>query len=279
MHILYFHQRFCTSRGAIGIRSCEVMRRLRHHAYSATFLRYAGGSLWIALTDPNDIAFATTTPLTPGLPAIATIPNDCDIYMFRSAAPWFPKGVRAGNLLAIFAGTHGVASGLDTVPAVVRTLQNRGHKDINLALIGDGKPTAGLQERADRKGLRNLISHPSVYKARLVVASADLGLQILESIPTLYFLVVLSPTYSSIIARRTAGAKQLFWLASMIEDCGFAVPPHDAPAFAEALERVAADRVALTEKGARAASLAERHFDRSKLADQWVDWVTDGRKA
>ncbi|NYF32419.1 glycosyltransferase family 4 protein [Sphingopyxis sp. JAI108] len=406
MHILYLHQHFSTPRGATGIRSYEMARRLLHHGHrvtmvcgsygvgatglegpfrkgarrgvidgieviefdlsysnrdgflkrSATFLKYAWGSLRIALTQPYDIAFATTTPLTAGLPAIAarllrrkpfvfevrdlwpelpramgvitnplvlgamsalewtsyhsadrciglapgitqgiarrgiaesaiaTIPNGCDIDIFRSGAePWRPEGVGSDDLLAIFTGTHGVANGLNAVLDAARILQDRGRDDIKVALVGDGKLKAGLQERADREGLRNLIFHPPVDKAKLagLMAGADLGLQILANVPAFYYGTSPNKFFDYIAAGRPVLNNYPGWLADILveEGCGFAVPPDDPAAFADALEQAADGRAALKAMGKRAAALAERRFDRSRLADQWVEWVTEGRRS
>ena len=54
------------------------------------------------------------------------------------------------------------------------------------------------------------------------------------------------------------------------EDCGLAVPPGDASAFADALERAADNRDTLKAMGRRARGLAERDFDRARLADLWL---------
>ncbi len=44
MRVLYFHQHFCTPRGAAGIRSYEMARRLVHHGHAVTMVcgSYAG---------------------------------------------------------------------------------------------------------------------------------------------------------------------------------------------------------------------------------------------
>jgi glycosyltransferase involved in cell wall biosynthesis len=60
--------------------------------------------------------------------------------------------------------------------------------------------------------------------------------------------------------------------------CGFAVPPDDPSAFADALERAAANRTALREMGRRGRTLAEKAFDRAKLADRLVDWLEEAVK-
>jgi glycosyltransferase involved in cell wall biosynthesis len=62
------------------------------------------------------------------------------------------------------------------------------------------------------------------------------------------------------------------WVAGMIEDnrCGVVVPPGDASAFADALERLAGNRDDLVTMGRNGRALAERDFDRRQLASQFV---------
>ncbi|AKM08241.1 glycosyltransferase family 4 protein [Pelagerythrobacter marensis] len=406
MHVLYFHQHFSTPRGAVGIRSYEMARRLiaRGHRVtmvcgsyggghtglegrfsrgrrrgtidgidvvefdlsysnqdgflrrSATFLKYAWGSLRIALSEPYDLAFATTTPLTAGIPAIvarwlrrkpfvfevrdlwpelpramgvitnpfvlgamsalewlsyrsanrcialapgiaqgiarrgvsegaiATIPNGCDIDIFRTdVSPWRPEGVNQSDLLAIFTGTHGMANGLDAVLDAARVLIDRGRDDIKLALVGDGRLKGRLMERAQQEGLRNVIFHPPVDKRRLagLMAGADLGMQVLANVPAFYYGTSPNKFFDYIAAGLPVLNNYPGWLAEMIdrESCGIVVPPEDAPAFADALEKAADDRTELQMMASRAAVLAERDFQRQALADRWVSWVTGERQA
>jgi len=68
------------------------------------------------------------------------------------------------------------------------------------------------------------------------------------------------------------------WLADMINQyqCGFVVPPEDPSSFADALESAADNREQLLPMGKNTSKLAVE-FDRSKLADKWVDWVVGGK--
>ena len=65
-------------------------------------------------------------------------------------------------------------------------------------------------------------------------------------------------------------------MAGLIEesDCGFAVPPDDPEAFADALIDVSDDRQVLLQKGANAEELAKAEFARAELSNHWVQWVT-----
>ena len=64
------------------------------------------------------------------------------------------------------------------------------------------------------------------------------------------------------------------WVTNLVESnaCGFVVPPEDATRFADALEHAADTRATLTAMRPASRSLA-REFDRTLLADQFVDWL------
>lgn len=400
MKVLYFHQHFSTPRGATGIRSYEMARRLvqRGHAVTmvcgsyggghtgltgpfqgrrregvvdgiriiefdlayansdgfvrraGTFLRFALRSIGLALTESYDLVFATTTPLTAGIPGIfarwlrgkpfvfevrdlwpelpramgvirnpvvlrlmdwlewlsyrsahrlvglspgigegiarrgvpqeriTCVPNGCDLDIFSGGdTPWRPDGVRPDQLMAVFAGTHGLANGLDAVIAAAAELKRRGRNDIRFVLIGQGKCKAALVDEARRLGLDNIVFHDPVGKAKLagLLASADIGLQILADVPAFYYGTSPNKFFDYIAAGLPVLNNYPGWLAEMIaaHGCGFAVPPRNPAAFADALERAAADRVRLAEMGERAKALARAEFDRRLLADQFVDWL------
>lgn len=322
---------------------------------SWTFMKFALRSVMLALREPYDLVFATTTPLTAGIPGIvarwlrgktfvfevrdlwpelpramgvirnpvvlwamgvlewasyrsahalvglspgivegimhrgvpreriALVPNGCDLDLFaQDAPPWRPEGVAPTDLMAVFAGTHGMANGLDAVLDAAAELKRRGRGDIKLVLIGNGKLKPALQARAAREALDNVVFHDPVNKTRLasLMAATDLGLQVLANVQAFYFGTSPNKFFDYIAAGLPVLNNYPGWLADMINEnsCGFAVIPDDAAAFADALEGAAADRNSLKEMGQRGRKLAQEQFDRRLLADRWVDWVT-GAKA
>ena len=229
---------------------------------AGTFVKFAVRSIGLAFTERYDVLFATTTPLTAGIPGIfarwlrrkpfvfevrdlwpelpramgvirnpmvlgamsilewasyrsahrliglspgivegiahrgvprqrvALVPNGCDLDIFAAeVTPWRPAQVQATDLMAVFAGTHGLANGLDAVLDAAAELKRRGRNDIKLLLIGQGKLKPGLQARAKCDGLTNVVFHDPVNKARLagLMAATDLGLQILANVPAFYY--------------------------------------------------------------------------------------------
>lgn len=316
-----------------------------------TFVKFALRSIGLVFTEKYDVLFATTTPLTAGIPGIvarwlrgktfvfevrdlwpelpramgvirnpivlgamsllewasyrsanrlvglspgivegiehrgipsnriAAVPNGCDLSIFAAeAVPWRPTQVQPTDLMAVFAGTHGIANGLNAVLDAAAELKRRGRDDIKLLLIGQGKLKADLQARAASEGLDNVVFHDPVNKAKLagLMAATDLGLQILANVPAFYYGTSPNKFFDYIAAGLPVLNNYPGWLAEMLTEhrCGFAVPPDNAVAFANTLEQAAADRNALKAMGKRSRALAETHFDRIKLADQWVDWVT-----
>ena len=319
-----------------------------------TFIKFAVRSIDLAFRERYDVLFATTTPLTAGIPGIfarwlrgkpfvfevrdlwpelpkamgairnplllgamsilewasyrsahrliglspgivegirhrgvqreriALVPNGCDLGIFAGTAePWRPAPVQTIDLLAVFAGTHGMANGLNAVLDAAAELKRRGRNDIKLLLIGQGKLKPGLQARAQREGLDNVVFHDPVNKARLagLMAASDVGLQILANVPAFYYGTSPNKFFDYIASGLPVLNNYPGWLAGMIagNGCGFAVPPDNPAAFADALEQAASDRLALKVMGRRGRLLAEKEFDRALLADRWVDWVEGAR--
>jgi glycosyltransferase involved in cell wall biosynthesis len=315
------------------------------------FLKFALGSVGVALREPADVVFATTTPLTAGIPGIfarwltrkpfvfevrdlwpelpkamgvitnpvvlglmsvlewasyrsadrlvglspgivegiaargvdksriAMVPNGCDLDLFSTPQDaWRPEGVRDDQLLAIFTGTHGNANGLDAVLNAAAVLKERGRDDIRIALVGQGREKPKLKAQAQERGLDNVLFLDPVPKTKLsgLMAGADIGLQVLRNVPAFYYGTSPNKFFDYISAGLPVLNNYPGWLAGLIEetDCGFAVPPDDPTAFADALIAAASDREALRQKGVNAQDLAKTRFARAKLSSDWAEWVT-----
>ena len=315
------------------------------------FLSFAFKSIKVALTEKYDVVFATTTPLTAGIPGIfakwfrrkpfvfevrdlwpelpkamgviknpivlwmmsvlewtsyhsadrlvglspgivdgiikrgiapekvASIPNGCDLDIFASEhQAWRPEGVKPTDLMAIFTGTHGLANGLNAVLDAAVELKKRQRTDIKLVLVGDGMQKKALLERATELQLDNVIFHDPVNKAKLagLMASADIGLQILANVPAFYYGTSPNKFFDYISAGLPVLNNYPGWLAELItkEQCGFAVPPENPQAFADALEQAANQRERLIEMGRNGQQVAREQFNRSILSQKFSDWVT-----
>lgn len=317
------------------------------------FLSFAFKSIKVAFTEQYDVLFATTTPLTAGIPGIfakwfrrkpfvfevrdlwpelpkamgviknpivlwmmsvlewvsyrsadrlvglspgivegikkrgvapekiASIPNGCDLDIFaQEHEPWRPAEVKSTDLMAIFTGTHGLANGLGAVIEAAAELQKRGRDDIKLVLVGDGMQKKTLVEQASQRQLTNIVFHDPVNKTKLagLMASADIGLQILANVPAFYYGTSPNKFFDYIAAGLPVLNNYPGWLAELIENqkCGFAVAPENPQAFADALEYAADHREILAQMGKNAQQTAQAQFDRQDLSQQFSEWVARG---
>jgi glycosyltransferase involved in cell wall biosynthesis len=209
---------------------------------------------------------------------IALVPNGCDLDLFASPVHrWRPDGVEPGDFMAVFAGAHGLANGLDAVLDAAAELQRLRRPDVKIVLVGDGNVKARLERRAAADDLRNVLFLPPVAKDRLagLLASADLGLQILANVPAFYYGTSPNKFFDYIAAGLPVLINYPGWLAETVVEhaCGFAVPPDDPAAFAAAVIHAADNREALVPMGVRARALARSKFDRVALSDSLVDWL------
>ncbi|MBC5766924.1 glycosyltransferase family 4 protein [Ramlibacter albus] len=314
---------------------------------SWTFIRFALRSILLALREPCDLVFATSTPLTAALPGIAArwlrgkpfvfevrdlwpelpramgvirnpvvlgamgvleyagyrsasalvglspgivegiarrgtppgrihmVPNGCDLDIFAAETePWRPEGVASGDLMCVFAGTHGIANGLDSVLDAAAVLQGRGRADIKLVLVGDGKLKPALVRRAAQERLDNVVFLAPVNKARLagLLAGTDIGLQVLADVPAFYYGTSPNKFFDYLAAGLPVLTNYPGWVADLVQqhDCGWGVPARNPEAFADALEEAARHRERLPVMGANARTLARTQFSRRVLAARWT---------
>lgn len=313
-----------------------------------TFFKYVLGGLKLVFTEKYDLVFATTTPLTAGIPGIfarwlrnkpfifevrdlwpelpremgmitnpfilgllsmlewvsyhsahhvialspgiakgiekrsitldkiSLVPNGCDLDIFDTEVKaWRPETISDTDLLVLFAGTHGIANGLDSVLDAASELSSRGRDEIKFLFLGQGMMKQSLIDRAIGEGLDNVIFHEPVNKKRLagLMASTDVGLQILANIPAFYYGTSPNKFFDYISAGIPVLNNYPGWLAELINDndCGFSVPPEDPIAFADVLEKAADNRLDLKVKGSKARELAIEKFDRIILASKWAE--------
>jgi glycosyltransferase involved in cell wall biosynthesis len=210
---------------------------------------------------------------------ILEVSNGCDLEIFSNKVkPWRPDGISEEDLLAVFAGTHGVANGLDALLDVALDLKLRGQKKIKLLLIGQGKIKPMLLERVKREELSNVLLLDPVEKEQLasLLAASDIGIQVLANIPAFYYGTSPNKFFDYIAAGLPVINNYPGWLSELVKEnnCGLIVPPDDPKAFADALEWAVNNKSCLQQMGLRSRTLAETQFDRVKLADRWVGWVT-----
>lgn len=212
---------------------------------------------------------------------VVMIPNGCDTKLFhpRLRAPLDLPGVAEGDFVAGFTGAHGVANGLDAVLDAATVLKQRGRTDIKFVLVGDGNQKDRLVARAAGERLTNVLFFSPIKKAEIarVTASFDCGLMVLKNVPAFYYGTSPNKFFDYISAGIPVVNNYPGWLTDLIREheCGVSVPPENPAAFADALERLAADRRESRRLGTNGRALAEREFSRERLADRFVRFLTD----
>jgi len=207
---------------------------------------------------------------------VAMIPNGCDLEVFHPAkrAKLTLPGIAPDDFVAGFTGAHGVANGLDALLDVAAELKRRGDTRVKLTFIGDGKEKERLADLAAERGLSNCLFFPPVPKADLgaITASFDCGLMVLKDVPAFYRGTSPNKFFDYVAAGLPVVNNYPGWLAGLIREheCGVVVPPGDPVAFADALQRLAADPAACRAMGAAARTLAEKEFARPLLAARFI---------
>ena len=207
---------------------------------------------------------------------VAMIPNGCDLELFHPSkrSKLTLPGLGPDDFVAGFTGAHGVANGLDALLAVAGELKRRGDTRVKLVFIGDGKEKERLAVRATELGLTNCLFFPPMPKAELgaITASLDCGLMVLRDIPAFYRGTSPNKFFDYLAAGIPVVNNYPGWLAGLIEEhqCGLVVPPGNPVAFADALQRLAANADERRAMGAAARALGEKEFARPLLAGRFI---------
>jgi len=229
-----------------------------------------------------------------GVPAekVTVIPNASDLDLFRPdldgsmwrdrlLAPAFRRGYpgqRPGligdKFAAIYFGAMGLANGLEYVIEAARILAERGSNHIVLVLHGDGGKRADLEKMARDYGLTNVVFSdlvPDKAEVARIVAASDVCLTIYRA--TKEHTWSPNKMFDSLAAGKPVLVNVPGWLCSLIENnnCGRCLDPNRPVALADALEQLATNPQLCREMGRNARALAERQFDRRKLASQLED--------
>ncbi|MER2598931.1 MAG: glycosyltransferase family 4 protein [Caldilineales bacterium] len=215
-----------------------------------------------------------TRLLERGLPAnkLALIPNGANTVLFQrrtelGAAFRAQHGLANDAFVAIYAGIHGIAQGLETLLHAADRL--RAHPQIRFVLIGEGPVKADLQARCAELKLQNVLMLPeqprSAMPAALSAADAALvplrKLALFEgALPSKMFdaWACELPLLLSIDgeARRTLEAAQ----------GGLYVPPEDSAALAAAIQTLTAQPDRGRQLGVNGRRYTEQHHSRQAQA-------------
>jgi glycosyltransferase involved in cell wall biosynthesis len=207
---------------------------------------------------------------------VAVVPNGCDLALFGpGVAPWRPEGLAPETVLAVYAGAHGPANGLDQLLAAAALLQARG-APVTLLLVGEGGEKPRLMAQATTMGLTALRFLDPLPKSRLagLLAGAQIGVQCLAPVPEFAEWTAPNKLMDYLAAGLPVVANLGGRAARLLEDdplgpCGIATPPGDTATLASAIAALAADPGRRAALGLAARAQAEQRWDRRVLAERF----------
>lgn len=209
---------------------------------------------------------------------VALIPNGCDVSIFtRVSDQLHISEIKNKDFVAVFSGTHGKANGLHALLPVAQYLKQHQYHHIKILLVGQGQLKDELIRKAQQLSLDNLIFHDPVDKHTLakIFQRADVGLQILANVPAFYEGTSPNKFFDYLSAGLPVINNYPGWVAGLINknQCGITVEPDNSEALAKALISSAQHAANRKQQGENAHLLALTQFNRSILAEKWVDYV------
>lgn len=198
------------------------------------------------------------------------IPNGVEIP--EGAPPATPvRATEGAPFAAMYAGSHGIANGLDVVLDAAHKLQDEVHDDeLQIRFVGDGQLKEQLKQRVATEEIDGVRFEPPVSKHQLPdkLAEADAFFMVLQDSPVFRWGVSPNKLFDYMLAARPIiyGINTPYNPVEKAQ-AGVTVPASDPVALAEAVRTLLslsdAEREAM---GARARAYVEEHHAMSKLS-------------
>jgi glycosyltransferase involved in cell wall biosynthesis len=176
-------------------------------------------------------------------------------------------------LRVLYAGTVGLAHGLDTLIDAAEELRRDGG-GAEVTIAGDGADAPALRARLAGGGPAGVRMLGAVPAERIppLYAENDVAVVMLRDLPIFEgalptkLLEAMAAGRPVLLAARGEAARLV-----EAESCGLVVPPEDPRALAAALTALAADPARRAEMGAAGRRAAERDFGREAWLHRWHD--------
>ena len=210
-----------------------------------------------------------------GASRVEMIPNGADLDLFGpQVAPRRPDCAASHEALAVYAGAHGRANGLDAVLDAAALLRGA---PLRLLLVGDGSEKPRLMARAAAEGLHNISFLPLLPKRDLaaLLAATQIGVFVLADIPAFAELTAPNKLMDFLAAGLPVVGNVPGHAARCITDgpSGISVPQGDAAALAGALRDLVQNPARRAAMGQAARAQAVRLWDRRLQARHFCDLV------
>ena len=206
------------------------------------------------------------------------IPNGCDNNLFH---PIEEKNrslleCESDDFVCAFTGAHGKANGLDFVIDVAKRCLVLDSK-IKFVLIGRGSEKERLVEKAKTLNLSNIIFKDPVAKNHLaeLLPHADLGLMILENIKEFQYGTSPNKFFDYLSSGLPVLVNHEGWIADLVKEnsCGYCDGSYNSERFSKLIIELKSNHKDQKIMSKNARKLAEKSFDRSKLASEFRERI------
>jgi glycosyltransferase involved in cell wall biosynthesis len=180
--------------------------------------------------------------------------------------------------IALYAGLHGLAQGLDQVLEAARRLGPE--SALGFVLVGDGPEKQALVRQAAEYRLGNVrfLDPLPGHEVPPILASADI---ILVTLKTYIPGAVPSKLYEAMASGRPVVLVAIGEAADIVREheAGMVVEPGDSEGLAAALARLEARPDLRREMGDRGRRAAQQHFDRNDILARFLDHLEGALRA
>jgi glycosyltransferase involved in cell wall biosynthesis len=247
-------------------RLIRALEKLERALYDAADHLVAAGQGYKANMVAKGVAPSKIDVITNGVDADLFVPRPAD-------EPLLARLGLTGKFVVTFAGTIGMASGLEVALGAARRLKQQGRDDVAFLLIGDGAVRADLEKAARDQGLDNLVFTGMVARDELprYLASSDACLVHFRR-QELFSTILPSKFFEDaamekpILLGFEGEARAMLSRA----DCGLAFEPDNDEELAAAVLRLAADPQEARRLGRNGRAFVLERFDRRTLARDYL---------
>jgi len=179
-----------------------------------------------------------------------------------------------GRFVALYAGLHGLAQGLEQILEVAKAF--RSDPRLGFVLVGDGPEKSALMDQAKEANLANvrfLDPCPASEIPALLAAADALLVPLKRHIPG----AVPSKLYEAMASERPTVLVATGEPADLVRryGAGIVVDPGDIESLAAALEKLQGSPELRQVYGENGRKAAERHFDRQVIVDRFLDFLEE----
>ena len=209
---------------------------------------------------------------------ICFIPNAADFSLAEKLQDNFnPTAFKAqlgleNKFVITYVGAHGVANHLIQLVDAAKYLQ---HTNVVFQLIGAGMKKQELidevkaQELTEQFVFRDSVPKSEVFK---YILASDMGASVLKKVDT-FKTIYSNKTFDYMSCKKPVLLAIDGVSRTLVEEanCGVYVEPENAKAIAQGILEVYKQSVHLKQLGENGYTYAKKHFDRFKLADQYLE--------